>query len=659
LALGFAAVALRLAHLQIIRGGFFVERADRQQLRAVPVLGRRGSIYDRNHEALAQSIETESVFLSNRMAKKDDLGELCASLSRILKVDARGLRHKIATGKSFYVTRSARLEDTAKLKAMKFAALSYEPQSKREYPQGRLACHVLGFAGVDGQGLEGVERQYNKSLAGQVGKREMLVDAMGKNIPSGDSWISRPKDGDSLILTLDDQFQHVAERELEKAWRKSGAKSASIVVMDPGSGEILALANFPDYDPNDGTKSSLAQRRDGAVNDAFEPGSTFKTVTAALALEQGVVDLDTPVDCHQGRAEFAGRIVRDHGDDHMGVVPFREVIANSSNVGTVEVAQKLGAAKLFDGIQRFGFGKPTGIDLPGEAIGTLRPLKDWSPASMASVPYGQELSCNLMHVARLYAAVANGGHLVTPHVVMQTESPSGSRSDAPQKASGQRVLSSKLREQLVQLLEGVVENGTGSTTALPGFKVAGKTGTSQVYNAKAHAYSMNASVSSFAGFVPAEKPAFVCVVMLNQPKGMDLGGWVAGPVFRSCMTAMLAARGVAPDEKLMAAQQAIPTTKATRWTAALKKGQAAAEVDWVKVPDLQGKSAYDAKGLLSGLNLKARMSGQGKMVASQFPGKGSKVREFSTVKLWLENAARPKAQDKVASLGAAAAGVKQ
>jgi len=313
------------------------------------------------------------------------------------------------------------------------------------------------------------------------------------------------------------------------------------------------------------------------------------------------------------------------------------VIAQSSNVGTVEVAAKLGPKKLYDGIRRFGFGRATGVDLPGEAVGMLRNPDDWTAASMASLPYGQELSCNVLHVARLYAAIANGGNLVTPHVVREIESGSGGRRAAEQNPSGEKVLGPKVIAQLVEIFEGVVQNGTGSTTALPGFRVAGKTGTAQKYNTTLKRYTQDDNVSSFVGFVPAEKPVFVCAVVLDEPRGMTLGGWTAGPVFRASMSAMLAARGLTPDEKLIAAAQTQAPTKSTRWTFVLKRGQTAAPVEWVKVPQLVGKGLGEARTLLSQAGLNVLCSGGGKTVKDQFPRRGEKVRQFSTVKLLLED----------------------
>ncbi len=631
IALGFGAVALRLADLQLLRRSFLIAKAERQQLRAVPVLGRRGAILDRNGEVLAQSVDTESVFVSARMALKDDQAQLIRALSSELKVNPAEIRAKLRQKRSFYAKRGAKLEATARLKQMKFAALSYEPEARREYPLGGLAGHVIGFTSLDGLGLEGVERQYQSRLAGKPGKKEQVVDARGMALPSQASWLQRPTDGSDVQLTIDAHFQHIAERELEKAWRKHGAKAASMVVMDPVSGEILALANFPSYDPNRPGAYSSEARRNRAVTDAFEPGSTFKVVTAALALEEGLVDLDTPVDCKGGRAEYFGRVVRDHGDDHLGVVPFRQVMAQSSNVGTVEVALKLGPQKLHDGVRRFGFGALTGVDLPGETPGYFRRLPDWTKGSMAAIPFGQELSCNLLHIARVYAAVANGGRLVTPHVARQ----------ADLKSSGESILGGRVRDKLGRMLEEVVEDGTGSPTALPGFRVAGKTGTAQKYNTRIKAYTLHDNVSSFAGYVPAEDPQFLCVVALDEPRGLTLGGWVAGPVFRASMSAMLAARGMSPDEGLLARADKKPVTKSTRWTAGLKKGPSAAEVRSVKVPDLRGKTAAQARILLAKANLRAKLVGSGPRVKDQYPDDGEKVKEFTTVKLLLE-APKPK-----------------
>lgn len=637
-------VALRLMDLQVIRRPFLLARAESQQLRKIEVAAKRGNITDRHGELLATSMATESVFCSVKLVKPWDRARVAHIFATTLGVNEAEMRRKLASGRPFWVKRSCKPEATARLREAKLACLSYNAENKRVYPQGDLAAHVLGFTDVDGRGLEGVERSYQAALGGEPGQKEVLKDARGLMLPNQQSWIKRPKEGAALQLTIDAQLQHIAEREVNKAWHKFKAKGAAIVLMDPQSGEILALASVPSFDPAEPGRASGEARRNRALADAFEPGSTFKAVTAAIALERGVVTPSTPVDCKGGRLEIFGRTVRDHGDDHMGVVPFREVLAQSSNVGTVQVAMKFGPKAMYDGMTRFGYGQSTQVDLPGEQVGMLRPFDKWTPGSMAAIPFGQEHSCNLLRVAVTYAALANGGNLVTPHVVKAVISPSGSSREPERLASTRKVLTEGVRKQLVDILKGVVDEGTGVSIALPGYQIAGKTGTAQKFDVKTGRYSQHQNVSTFVGFVPADQPAFVAAVMLDEPQGMTLGGWTAGPVFRAVVSSALSAYGIAPDEKVQAAQEVQanrPGQDATKsWVNMYKRGAKAAEVKQVSVPKLLAMNETTARLTLGKAGLKARVMGQGKVTA-QFPSAGSDVLQGSTVSLTLEREAAP------------------
>jgi cell division protein FtsI (penicillin-binding protein 3) len=637
----FGLVAFRLVWLQVITRHTLLARAERQQFARVEVPGVRGDIVDRNGESLAESVETESVFVSSSLVKPAERAQVARALALSLSLNEREMRRKLDSNRPFWAVRDAKLEATARLRQMKIGALSYQAETKRVYPQGRLAAHVLGFAGVDGQGLDGVEHSYQKALAGRPGLKEVLRDAAGRQIPNQDQWIERPRQGSKLRLTLDAQLQHIAERELAKAYHKLNAKGAALVLMDPKSGEILALASYPDYDPAEPARSSADARRNRAVSDVFEPGSTFKVVTASLGMERGVVGPDTPIDCHNGRYEYFKRVVRDHGDDHFGVVPFRTVLAQSSNIGTVEVALKFGPQVLYEGMTRFGFGSNTGVDLPGEAPGLLRPLDQWTPGSMAAIPFGQEFSCSLMRVLVTYAAVANGGRLVRPHVVKEVITAGGSTVSPDRNSTGKRVMQESVRQQIVPILESVVDEGTGVAIALPGYPIAGKTGTAQKFDQATGRYSQSANVSTFVGFVPADDPAFVAAVMLDEPHGITLGGWTAGPVFRAVVSSALTAYGVAPNEKVRDAQLA-SADKASRsgdasraWQAMYRRGAKAAAVRSVDVPDLKGLTQEAARQLLAKAGLRMKASGKGR-VSAQYPSAGAGVLENSTVTLSLE-----------------------
>jgi cell division protein FtsI (penicillin-binding protein 3) len=425
-----------------------------------------------------------------------------------------------------------------------------------------------------------------------------------------------------VILTLDSQLQYIAERELDKAYRKYRPRRASLVLLDPFTGEILALANRPAFNCNRAALATEFERRNTANTDTFEPGSTFKVVTAALALENGVVTPQTLVDCKYGKARILGRVVRDH-EGTLGVVPFEDVIAQSSNIGAVTVALKVGKQKFYEGARRFGFGERTGVDLPGEAPGLLRPPEQWSHVSMAALPYGQELSCNLLHVACLYAPFANGGRTVVPHVVKEVRPCSGwSHTPRLSRRGGDRVVGSRVRRQIKEMLEAAVERGTGTPAQLPGFQVAGKTGTSEKYDPRRKAYAFDKNCSSFVGFVPADNPRFLMAVLLDEPHGLTLGGWVAGPVFREVASAALAAWKVAPDRQPDRPAQAKKENP---------KSGAALPGAMVQVPDLKGLDPGQAKKRLKNLGLKPRPKGGQGNVVSQFPEAGRSVRQATFV----------------------------
>jgi cell division protein FtsI (penicillin-binding protein 3) len=637
---GLGLACFRLAQLQLIQHGDLQAKARAQQLHATALPARRGSILDRHGVVLAESVVTESVFVNAHLARGK--GFLPAKLAGALGVSARWMDLRIRKGKSFWAKRGARLEQTASLKALHLDCLTFDAESKRVYPQGRLACHVLGFTNVDGHGIEGIERQYDSVLAGKAGLMEAARDAHGKDLPADHELRRAAQNGSDLVLTLDGQLQEMAERELAKACRKYRPNWGGMVVMDPATGEILALANLPDYDPNEPSRFSQSDRRDRAVADAFEPGSTFKVITATLALEKGVVKPDTLVNCQGGKGEFLGRTVHDHGDDHMGVVPFSEVIAQSSNVGTVTVAQKLTKQEMYDGVRRFGYGRKTGIDLPGEARGLLRPLENWSGISMAAVPYGQEVQGNLVHVACTYAPVANGGRTVAPHLGAEIRGSGFSRRPSlPADAqSGSKVISEGVRRQLIGMLEQVVDHGTGTPAALPGFLVAGKTGTAQKVDPRTHRYS-DRTVSSFVGFVPADHPRLLMAIVLDEPRGLQLGGWVAGPVFHDAALGMLAALDVQPDAALLAGKGAqagiahLPG-KEPKWKQKPLVAPEPMEAEVVTVPVLKGLDDRGAQKVLAEARLKGVSRGRLGLVTSQFPPAGQHVRAFTSVSYLLK-----------------------
>jgi cell division protein FtsI (penicillin-binding protein 3) len=407
------------------------------------------------------------------------------------------------------------------------------------YPHKTLLSHVLGFAGTDHIGLEGVERFYDRELRGEKGRLIYERDGAGKRLfPKGLEYVA-PSRGRDLILTVDEVIQYISERELDAALAETGAESGTVVVMDPWDGGVLALAIRPMFNPNEPNFSRPESWRNRAITDTFEPGSTFKIVTAAAALDAGVVRPDEIIDCEQGRWAIPGGALHDH--DPLGRVPFSDVIAKSSNIGTAKIAQRLGPERLRRAITTFGFGRKTGIDLGGEVAGRVPPLERWSKRSAVTIAIGQEIAVTTVQLAAAYAAVANGGLLVTPHVVAHVR---GSDDRAMERAApaapAVRVMSAATAKRLARLLEGVVGgNGTGGLAAVDGVRIAGKTGTAQQIDPETGRYSPDRETASFIGFAPSNHPAMVIAVVLDNPKGRGWGGQTAAPVFARVAEATL------------------------------------------------------------------------------------------------------------------------
>jgi cell division protein FtsI (penicillin-binding protein 3) len=634
-----AAVVLRLAWLQVVDSSHLKGLVARQAQFHQDLPARRGSILDRNGEVLAEDAIMESVTANGRQAK--DPQALARDLARCLHVSYPATLARLRQGRCFVVKRDAPQSETAGLKKGRWDALSFFPRYTRVYPQGRLACHVLGYVGADGRGQEGVELQYDKLLQGQPGSQRSARDARGVALVSDNIVEREPVAGEDLVLNLDARLQHIAERELAKACDKYHPRWAGLVALDPKSGEVLAMATLPDYDPNHPGDYPADSRRNRVVTDPYEPGSTFKLVTTSMALEQGAMKPDTPVDCQHGHASFLGRVVRDH-EDLLGVVPFREAFIQSSNIGMVTAAVKVGPQKMYEGARRFGYGDRTGIDLPGETPGLLRPVKDWSGISLAAIAFGQELTCNLLRVACAYAPIANGGDSVTPRLYKGERGGGLFGPGGPGSPSQHRVLGDRVRREVADMMVGVVDHGTGTPAALPGFLVAGKTGTAEKYDHALRRYNYNKNTSSFVGFVPADNPRLLMAVVLDEPHGLTLGGWVSGPVFREAASGMLATLGVAPDPQLAQgggrAQAGVPCVPGRKAVGRPMTGLAPNAIAQVKVPDLKGLAAPAAQKQLKAAGLRGRCRGAGGVVVSQVPAAGTLVSGMSTVSFLLQPA---------------------
>jgi cell division protein FtsI (penicillin-binding protein 3) len=552
--MGFALVALRLVYLQVYQRAELTVRAGRQQERVVKLEPKRGTIYDRMGRELAVSLDVDSVY--GVPSGIDNPRAVALQLSRILRADRRGLEQRLAGNKQFvWLSRKVEPAKAEKIKDLGNKEIGIRLESRRFYPKKSLAGPVLGFLSVDNKGLEGLELAYDKSLRGMSGWVLAEKDAMGRTVfPGGSGFQYRlPKPGHDIILTIDEVIQHIAEKELDAALVSSHAKGGVCLVMNPQTGEVLALSvrsaphSNQAFNPNEPQRSKPAEWRNRAVTDAFEPGSIFKPILASAALEARVVHPLEHIDCSAGKIQLADRVIRDAHEN--GVLTFTDVIAESSNVGTITVALRLGKERFAKYISAFGFGKKTGVDIPGEISGQLRDYRSWSGVSIGSIAIGQEIGVTPIQVASAYCALANGGMLMKPYLVSEiVDHGSGEGKKFQAQAVG-RAITEGTCAKVNKMLQRVVETGTGQKARPAGYTAAGKTGTAQKIDQKTGKYSQKDYVSSFVGFTPANSPKLVILVMVDSPEGLvHYGGSVAGPVFKAVAEQSLAYLQVAPDE---------------------------------------------------------------------------------------------------------------
>lgn len=550
--LGFALVAGRLVYLQVIDRADLAARAERQQQRVVKLESKRGTIFDRRKRELAVSLEVESVY--GVPSDIENPRQMAQQLSRILREDRKTLERRLSSDKHFvWISRKVEPGRAAKVKDLGSKDVGFKFESRRFYPKKALAGPVLGFTGMDNEGLEGLERSYDKELRGVNGWVLAEKDAVGRTVfPGGPGFQYRlPKAGNDVILTIDEVIQHIADRELERAVAIARAKGGVCIVLDPGTGELLALSvamahGRPAFNPNEPQQYRAGEWRNRGVTDVFEPGSIFKVVLAAAALEEKVVHPLEKIDCSAGSIRIADRVINDAHRN--GVLTFTDVIADSSNVGTIKVALRLGKERFAKYITAFGFGHKTGVDIPGEIPGLLKDSRLWSGVSIGSIAIGQEIGVTPIQMAAAYGVLANGGMLMRPYLVSQIVDQGGGagKKFAPQSVG--RVITQETCAKVNRMLQRVVASGTGQQAKPTGYSAAGKTGTAQKIDARTGLYSKKEYVSSFVGFVPAASPKLVILVMVDTPEGDIYGGTVAAPVFRAVAEQSLAYLQVAPDD---------------------------------------------------------------------------------------------------------------
>lgn len=525
------AVGARLLHLQVVLHDELVARADRQHLFTVELAAQRGDIRDRHGKALAVSIELESVYAHPH--KLDDREAAARLLAEALQADAASLAARLDTDAPFvWLQRKARPDAVERVQAVVAArgwdhAVGFLRETQRVYPHRTLAAHVLGFVDIDGNGQAGVEYSHDEPIRGVPGRWLTVRD--GSNRPIDPDGIERiePVQGDDLRLTIDSELQFAAEVAVQGAVEEHAAVGGSALVMDVRSGAVLAMASWPTFNPNVRDRAMTRNSMNRNIAYAYEPGSTFKAITAAAALAEGLVYEGEPIDCEGGTLRVANHTYRDWRLG-FGVMPFEQVLMNSSNVGTIKVGMRLQPRQFHDWLGGFGFGVRTGIDLPGEAAGILHAPDSWSALSQSSLSIGYGVAVTPLQLARAFAAIANGGEMPTPYVVEEVLG-HGAGARPARRAEVRRVLSRSTAARLGSILEHVVASGTGQTVAIDGYRIAGKTGTARKLQPDGR---YDGYIASFAGFLPVDDPRVVIVVVLDEPTHGYYGSQTAGPAFR-------------------------------------------------------------------------------------------------------------------------------
>jgi cell division protein FtsI (penicillin-binding protein 3) len=528
------AICVRLVYLQIFRYGDFADRAQRQQQHSVELSPKRGIIYDRAGRELAMSTTVDSIFAVPN--EQFDLPNAVSLIARITHDDPREVLARCEASKSFcWIARKTDAETADRIRGLNLRGIYFQKESRRFYPKGDMAAQVLGYVGMDDKGLSGIEKEYEDQLRGKPGRIAISVDARRKYFGSVEK---QPEPGENIVLTIDQQIQYIAERELDVAIRQTRAEAGAIVVQNPHTGEILALANWPTFNPNHSREVTGKKLVDHAVSDIYEPGSTFKIVTIAAALEEKLTRPEETVDCQMGSIVINGH--RIHDWKPYGVLSVSDILARSSDVGAIKIALRLGDDRMYKYIRGFGFGSRTGIELPHETRGRTRPPIEWSKVSIGAVAMGQEVGVTPIQLSAMVSTIANDGVWVAPRIVAgETQPQNAPQTIAFHPGDTRRVISTLTAAQMKQMLQGVVLHGTGKNAILEGYSSAGKTGTAQKIDPNTKTYSKTKLIASFAGFAPVNNPAITVIVILDSPVGEHHGGTIGAPIFQRVAQAVL------------------------------------------------------------------------------------------------------------------------
>lgn len=636
----FFLLVTRTAYLQLIKGDWLSTKAIEQQTREVPIPAKRGTIYDKNMKELAVSITKYTVWC--KPVEVEDKELAIKKLSEILEKDEKEISELVNKKNMALVKIERWIEDekATKIREAKIPGIWVAEDNKRYYPYGNFAPYVLGHTSNDSQGIAGVEMVYNNKLQGEDGKLIISTDASGREIPQGMEKYFEPKQGNGVILTIDEVIQHYTEKAVQKAYELNNAKRVTVVALDPKTGDVLSMASKPDYDPNtprdaiypyfeeelakysdnDKLKGYYQMWRNPAVSDTYEPGSTFKLVTSVAGLEENVIK-DTDRFTCTGSVTIGGRRIKcwRHYNPH-GEQTFAQGVQNSCNPVFIEVVNRLGVSKLYDYIEGFGFMEKTGLDLPGEAKGILYNEKNVGPVELATISFGQSISVTPMQLIRAISAISNDGKLMQPRVVKGFTDDKGNVIEEIEPVMTRQVISEETSDEMMEIAESVVREGSGQAAYIPGYKIGGKTGTAQkVIDGK---YAQGKYICSFIGIAPTDDPQIVVLAIVDEPTGvMAFGSTTAGPIVKEIMQDSLKYLGI--EEKYT------------------EEEKEEFEKQQVVVPDVRNLNIGDASKILEEAGLKANLDTDIEMsektkVKDMFPKPGIKVEKDSSIILYFE-----------------------
>jgi len=613
----------RAFYLQVLEKDRLVKLAEKQHQRIVALTPGRGAIYDQHNAPLAVSIEMDSCYAETR--NLESLPDAAAKLAPLLGYSVGELQAKLKASRNFvWLSRRISPELAQKVRDLELDGIGFVKESKRFYPNSEVAAHVIGFTGTDPGGLEGVEKKYDSTILGNTGSLVTERDALGRDIDQkkGSEGKSGTK-GNNVVLTLDKNVQYIAEKELAQAVQKNGAKGGIAIVMEPDTGRVLAMANYPTFNPNSYFKYGPGTLRNRAISDSFEPGSTFKILLVATALEDHVIRAGDSFNCENGSYSFSGRTI--HDTHHYGNLTVPEILKFSSNIGAAKIGARLGSERLYAGLTGFGIGEKSDIDLPGEAGGMLRQQAKWYGIDLATIAFGQGVTATALQIATAVSAVANGGNLMKPYLVDRIADDNGVvlQQFAPQVR--RRVISAQTARTVAGMLEGVVnEGGTGTSAAVDGYRVAGKTGTAQKVDPATRGYSAKKRTASFVGFVPLEKPRLTILVVVDEPTTSPYGGVVAAPAFSAIAQQTLCYLKVPADKAAKRKAEPVLARSEPQPLPEAAEGGVVEGSEAGSMPNFRGMSMRQVLRVMEKRGLNVKLQGSGRAV-EQNPPPGSRI----------------------------------